>query len=169
MNDFNQLLDDCPFCGGRPYIFGDEDCGYGVCCYDCNTLKGSGPFGINDFDTPEAAVRAWNRRSDMSEVGDALLDNHPELDILMMVAFPGMISWRTQKKDLPLPLGKIAKRATGDGGGHPMAAGSTISFEAFKDMLTRFMERNFNSKLDFSNLKSSWERKWEEEHKQQKQ
>ena len=107
--------------------------------------------------------------SDMSEVGDALLDNHPELDILMMVAFPGMISWRTQKKDLPLPLGKIAKRATGDGGGHPMAAGSTISFEAFKDMLTRFMERNFNSKLDFSNLKSSWERKWEEEHKQQKQ
>lgn len=70
MNDFNQLLDDCPFCGGRPYIFGDEDCGYGVCCYDCNTLKGSGPFGINDFDTPEAAVRAWNRRSDMSEVGE---------------------------------------------------------------------------------------------------
>ena len=100
----------------------------------------------------------------LSEIGDVLLDKHPELDVLMMIAFPGLISWRTQKKDLPITLGKIAKRATGDGGGHPMAAGSVISFASLKDMLTRFMERNFSPKLDFSNLKSSWERQWDEEH-----
>lgn len=104
---------------------------------------------------------------DMSAIGDALLDIHPEIDVLMMIAFPGLISWRTQKKDLPITLGKIAKRATGSGGGHPMAAGSTISFEGFKDMLTRFMERNFSTKLDFSNLQSTWERKWAEKRKQE--
>lgn len=101
----------------------------------------------------------------LSEIGDLILDNHPEVDVLMMVAFPGLISWRTQK-DLPISLGKIAKRATGNGGGHPKAAASVISFDAFKDMMTRFMETNFSTKLDFSNLRSSWERAYAEKESQ---
>lgn len=94
---------------------------------------------------------------DLSEIGDLILDHYPELDILMIIAFPGLISWRTQK-DLPISLAKIAKRATGDGGGHQKAAGSVIGFEPFKDMITKFFDKNFSSKLDFSNLCSRYER-----------
>ena len=103
--------------------------------------------------------------TDLSAIGDMILDRHPELDILMVIAFPGTISWRTQK-DLPISLAKIAKRATGKGGGHPSAAGSTIGFTAFKDMLIRFMDSTFSTSLDFSNLKSSWERKNDMEQRQ---
>ena len=101
---------------------------------------------------------------DLSEVGDRILDNHPELDVLMMIAFPGLISWRTQK-DLPISLGKIAQRATGNGGGHPKAAASTISFAQFKDIMTKFMGLNFSPKMDFSNLRSAWERDFAEKEK----
>lgn len=102
--------------------------------------------------------------NELSAVGDAILDKHPELDVLMILAFPGMISWRTQK-ELPISLAKIAKRATGFGGGHPSAAGSTISFSSFKDILTKFMDANFANTLDFSNIKSAWERNYEAEQK----
>lgn len=94
--------------------------------------------------------------SNLSEIGDGMLDRHQELDLLMMISFPGSISWRTQKQ-LDIPLGKIAKMATGNGGGHPMAAGSTVSFSQFKDSLIRFMDKNFAAELDYSDLLSPYE------------
>lgn len=102
--------------------------------------------------------------SNMSEIGDGMLDRHPELDILMMVSFPGSISWRTQKQ-LDIPLGKIAKMATGNGGGHPMAAGSTVGFNQFKDNFTRFMDKNFAAEMDYSDLLSPYETKKLQESK----
>lgn len=100
-------------------------------------------------------------QSSISELGDLILDKHPELDVLMMIIFPNTISWRTQKK-LPISLGRIAKRATGWGGGHPSAAGSTISYSAFQDMISRFMEDSFQDNLEFSNLTSPYIRKLRE-------
>ena len=100
-------------------------------------------------------------QSSVSEIGDVILDNHPELDILMMIIFPNTISWRTQKQ-LPISLGRIAKRATGWGGGHPSAAGSTISYSVFQDMITKFMEDSFEDTLDYSNLVSPYIRKLRE-------
>ena len=91
----------------------------------------------------------------LSEVGDKILDNHPELDILMMVVFPGNISWRTHK-DLPISLSKIAKMATGSGGGHSQAAGSNISFTKFQDMFCRFMDWNFATSMEYSDLTSAY-------------
>lgn len=101
-------------------------------------------------------------QSSVSEIGDAILDRHPELDVLMMVIFPNTISWRTQKI-LPVSLGRVAKRATGFGGGHPSAAGSAISYSVFQDMITGFMERSFESTLDYSNLTSPYIRKLREQ------
>ena len=97
-------------------------------------------------------------QNSISEIGDLILDRHPELDVLMMIIFPNTISWRTQKQ-LPISLNKIAKRATGYGGGHPAASGSTISYTVFQDMITKFLEDSFESTLDFSNLLSPYIRK----------
>ena len=91
--------------------------------------------------------------NNLSEIGDKLLDIHPELDILLMVAFPGGLSWRTSKQ-LPVSLAKVAKLATGMGGGHSCAAGSSIPFSKFQDMFTRFMEENFDKSMDYSNFLS---------------
>lgn len=68
---------------------------------------------------------------DISDVGNLILDKHPELDILMLVSNPKSISYRTQKH-LDVPLGDVAKMITGSGGGHPMAAGSVISPKQFQ-------------------------------------
>ena len=103
--------------------------------------------------------------ANLSEIGDGMLDRHPELDLLMMISFPGSISWRTQKQ-LDIPLGKIAKMATGNGGGHPMAAGSTVSFNQFKDSLIRFMDKNFAAEMDYSDLLSPYEIKKLKESKE---
>lgn len=100
-------------------------------------------------------------QSNISEVGDVILDKNPDLDALMMIIFPNTISWRTQKQ-LPVSLSRIAIRATGKGGGHPSAAGSTISFSVFQDMLTKFMEDSFDDTLEFSNLLSPYIRKLRE-------
>ena len=67
----------------------------------------------------------------VSAVSDYCLTQHPELDILMAVNFPKTISLRTQK-DLSMPLGEIAKQITGQGGGHPHAAGCTIDGNDFQ-------------------------------------
>lgn len=100
-------------------------------------------------------------QNSISEMGDLLLDRNPDLDVLMMIIFPNTISWRTQKK-LPVSLGRIAKRATGWGGGHPSAAGSTISYTSFQDMISDFMENSFKDGLEFSNLTSPYIRKLRE-------
>ena len=92
--------------------------------------------------------------NDLSDIGDRILDNHPELDILLMVVFPNTLSWRTNKH-LPVSLSKIAKLATGSGGGHSCAAGSSIPFARFQDMFIRFMEDNFDDSLDYSNFISA--------------
>ena len=78
---------------------------------------------------------------------------------------PGNLSWRTHK-DLPISLAKIAKYATGTGGGHYHAAGSNIPFYKFKDIFCEFMDHNFNKHLEYSNLLSSRERKKREDEKQ---
>ena len=104
----------------------------------------------------------------LSEVGDKILDRNPELDILMIMVFPGNISWRTHK-DLPISLSKIAKMATGSGGGHSQASGSNIPFAKFQDSLCRFMDDNFSSHLEYSNLVSAYVRRKREEEKQLKQ
>lgn len=67
----------------------------------------------------------------VSEIADYIIDRHPELDFVMVVMFPRSISFRTQK-DLPIPLGEIAKQVTGSGGGHPHSAGATISCDKFQ-------------------------------------
>ena len=90
----------------------------------------------------------------LSEIGDNLLTEHPELDLLMIIALPSNISWRTHK-DLPIPLGKIAELATGTGGGHAKAAASRVSFSRFTDAFCNFMDCNFNKQLDYSNIESS--------------
>lgn len=90
--------------------------------------------------------------ADISEVGDRLLDLHPEFDLLMLVVFPGNISWRTHKP-LPFSLGKLAKKATGIGGGHAVAASSSISISKFTDMMSKFFDNNFDQHIDFSGLR----------------
>ena len=76
--------------------------------------------------------------SDISDVANDILDNHPELDILMLVGFPRNISFRTHK-ELDVPLGDIAKMMTGSGGGHPQAAGSVISKKQFTAAMAYFL------------------------------
>lgn len=100
-------------------------------------------------------------QSNISEIGDIILDKHPELDVLMMIIFPNTISWRTHKS-LPVSLNKIAQQATGSGGGHPAASGSNIPYSAFQDMISGFMESNFKNNLDFSNLTSPYIRRLRE-------
>lgn len=62
----------------------------------------------------------------ISFVSDVILDKHPELDYIMCFGMPNFVSFRSQK-DLAVPLPVIAKLTTGNGGGHPHAAGAVIS------------------------------------------
>ena len=96
--------------------------------------------------------------SSLSIVGDKILDKHPELDVLMMIVFPGNISWRSHK-DLPISLSKVAKSATGRGGGHANASGSLIPFSVFQDIFCGFLDRCFQDKLDYSHFTSAFERR----------
>lgn len=71
----------------------------------------------------------------MSEIGNALSKEHPELDFIIMVTMPWNISCRTCK-DLDIPLGVIANGiGNGQGGGHEKSAGTTIKFATSKGML----------------------------------
>lgn len=79
-------------------------------------------------------VFAYNN---VSEIADYIIDRHPELDLVMIGALPRAFSFRTQK-DLPIPLGEIAKQVTGSGGGHPHSAGAAISTEKFQDGFFNF-------------------------------
>lgn len=63
--------------------------------------------------------------NDLSDLGNRLLELHPELDFVIFTCLPGLMSYRS-KKNLAVPLGIIAKYATGRGGGHPQSAGGSI-------------------------------------------
>lgn len=93
----------------------------------------------------------------ISEVADRILTKNTKLDVLMIFTMPSGISWRT-RKNLPVALGDIAKLATGKGGGHPQAAGSVISIGSFKRMMIKFFASNFEDKLTYSKIMSSYER-----------
>lgn len=89
--------------------------------------------------------------NDISDVSNVILNDHPELDILMLVSFPKSISFRT-KKQLNVPLGQIAKAMTGAGGGHPQSAGSVIKPEQFNSAFTYFLHHTTRGKLFFEPL-----------------
>ena len=86
----------------------------------------------------------------ISAVADYILDRHPELDFIMLVALPSGLSFRSQK-DLPVPLGELANLMTGNGGGHPYAAGSLITPEQFQ-MIFTCMVNSFGSVIKVDNL-----------------
>ena len=73
--------------------------------------------------------------SDISDVAEYILTNHPEIDFLMLCGMPRSISFRTQKQ-LPISLAYVAKYMTGSGGGHPQASGAVLTAGQFKDMFT---------------------------------
>lgn len=63
----------CPFCNGKARVMeaAPEDNRhilfrhYSVECLECRTIIGNVIHGETDFfDTPEQAIRAWNRRPD---------------------------------------------------------------------------------------------------------
>lgn len=72
--------------------------------------------------------------SHISELGEFILTRHPELDVLMVVNLPGHISLRTQRDDLPISMSELASLLTGDGGGHPQAAGAVIPQVVFSSI-----------------------------------
>lgn len=62
----------------------------------------------------------------ISELGNRLLQLHPEIDFLIFVALPNLVSYRSAK-ELTVPLGIMAKYMTGCGGGHPCSAGGSLN------------------------------------------
>ena len=84
------------------------------------------------FNTYKVGIVFCN--NSISDVSERILSDHPEIDILMLISFPYSVSFRT-KRHLEVPLGEIAKSFTGNGGGHPQAAGSVISEEQFEKIL----------------------------------
>lgn len=93
----------------------------------------------------------------VSNVADYILDRHPELDFLAIMALPKTISFRTQKDNLLMPLNEIAKMFTGSGGGHPQSSGATIQSFQFKSVLKALTTLNSHSKLLIHHLKPAQE------------
>lgn len=70
----------------------------------------------------------------MSEIGNALAKEHPELDFIILVMMPGNISLRCTK-DLPVPLSVIAHSiGRGQGGGHEKSAGCPVKFHVSRGL-----------------------------------
>jgi Lar family restriction alleviation protein len=57
----------CPFCGGEPYIGGDEAQLWFAGCYDCHCMVGEGydrdAMPDNMLQSKEEAIAAWNHRA----------------------------------------------------------------------------------------------------------
>lgn len=88
---------------------------------------------------------------DLSDVANIILDKHPELDFLTLFSMPRSVSFRSQKK-LPVDLGYVAKAMTGNGGGHPYAAGATINKYQFRDIFGDVMDALNGGKVKIHNL-----------------
>ena len=65
----------------------------------------------------------------ISIVASKLAEMHPELDFIMCIGLPEVLSLRCVK-DLDVPLGIMAKFLAGNGGGHPKSAGATLKQDA---------------------------------------
>ena len=87
----------------------------------------------------------------ISSIADCVLDMHPELDFLAIIAMPRNISLRTQK-NLPIPLSEIANKFTGSGGGHPHSAGAVINTHQFKKIFNSMTEILNDSGITWENL-----------------
>lgn len=74
---------------------------------------------------------------EISFIADYIAAENPELDFLLIYALPRSVSLRTHRTDLAIDLGELAELMTGSGGGHPTAAGATVSFNQFTRMITR--------------------------------
>lgn len=86
----------------------------------------------------------------ISFVSDVILDKHPELDYIMCFGMPNFVSFRSQK-DLAVPLPVIAKLTTGNGGGHPHAAGAVISPNQVDKIIHSVMSSiNVKGEIDLS-------------------
>jgi len=75
----------------------------------------------------------------ISELGNRLMELHPELDFVAIVNPDRTISYRTNKSNID--LGEFAKMY--GGGGHPQAAGSPISDEIKDKIIDLLFEKKF--------------------------
>lgn len=76
--------------------------------------------------------------ADISDVGNIILGNRPDLDILIFVSLPKLMSYRT-RKNLSIPLGLMSKYITGFGGGHAQAAGGSIHPDLYDKILRQII------------------------------
>jgi Lar family restriction alleviation protein len=71
MTEPDDALLPCPFCGGEPYIGGDEAQLWFAGCYDCHCMVGEGydrdAMPDNMFQSKEEAIAAWNTRAGHAE------------------------------------------------------------------------------------------------------
>jgi oligoribonuclease NrnB/cAMP/cGMP phosphodiesterase (DHH superfamily) len=75
----------------------------------------------------------------ISELGNKLMELHPELDFVAIVNTDKAISYRTNKSNID--LSEFAKIY--GGGGHPQAAGSLISDEIKNKIIDLLFEKGF--------------------------
>ena len=110
--------------------------------------------------TTDLSVRGTNKfyktgfvfcNSDISDVANIILENNPEIDILVLFGFPSHISLRT-RKSLDIELGSLAEILTGEGGGHPKSAGSRITSDQFKLILTRAIKDLSRNDIEITKL-----------------
>ena len=76
--------------------------------------------------------------ADISDVGNIILGNRPDIDILVFVSLPRFMSYRT-RKNLSIPLGLMSKYITGYGGGHAQSAGGSIQPTLYDKILRQII------------------------------
>lgn len=72
----------------------------------------------------------------LSELGNALAERHPEYDFIAMISGP-TISFRSREES-DIDLGALVKELYG-GGGHPHAAGCTVTKEIIEEAMCLFL------------------------------
>lgn len=90
----------------------------------------------------------------ISDIADSILDNHPDLDFLLLMGIPRSLSFRC-REGLDIPMGELAKMFTGNGGGHPLAAGAVVSTEQFGEMFPHMVSCLNEDAIKVSNLTKS--------------